>query len=380
MNRLLLIAGFAVLVLGCGYDTETNLLGLGPSAMDWWDSDWPARRQLTIDNGGQGTLADFPVMVLLDASRIDYEISQDTGGDLRFIDTDGGVLSHEIERWDEAGESIVWVRVPEIPAGANHTITMYYGNSAAADVQDPTDVWDSGYVLVWHLGEVPTGTPDDITDSAENIALPDTASGTSQSMDGSNQVAGQAGFGLSFDGAGEWLNPTSPDPGFFHDAFSDKTFSAWIRSDNTSQTQTIFEEGGGTNGLYLGVDANQVHLATRDGGAGSQANAYQSYTDTVSFHYVAAVFEGGQLRLYLDDNAPDLQAAGYATVGGHSGEPGIGRSPDADAAGTGTNDYFDGAMDEIRMSNIARSQDWIAAEYLSVSDQYISLGEEQIFP
>jgi hypothetical protein len=196
-------------------------------------------------------------------------------------------------------------------------------------------------------------------------------------MGGANQVAGQAGFGISFDGSNEWIEPLSPTPGFFHDELFNKTFTAWIRTDNTGLTQTVYEEGGTTNGFYVGVSSNQVRLATRD--SSSQVNAAYPYTDTVSFHYVAAVFDNGQLSIQFDNNPPVTAAAGYASIGTHSGEPGVGQTPDSDAAGTSTSNRFTGDMDEIRISDIARSDDWIAAEYLSVSDGFITFGSEQIY-
>ena len=58
------------------------------------------------------------LVVLKDPDRINYAWTQDQGQDLRFYDELGALLPHEIEKWDEDGESIVWVRIPEVAAAS----------------------------------------------------------------------------------------------------------------------------------------------------------------------------------------------------------------------------------------------------------------------
>ena len=128
-------------------------------AQAWWDTDWLERKKLTIDNSDQTeALTDFPLLVKLDDTRIDYAKTLNAGEDIRFIDDNGSTqLKYEIEKWDEAGTSYVWVKVPQID-GSSKTdhIWMYYDNLLASDNQDPPNVWTNGYAGVWHLREDPT--------------------------------------------------------------------------------------------------------------------------------------------------------------------------------------------------------------------------------
>ena len=89
---------------------------------------WAFKRQLTIDNTGLSALTDFPVLVVLDGTRIRYST---TGADLRFTDTSATPLPYEIETWNPAGTSYVWVKVPTIAAGTTTTFWMLYDNPAA---------------------------------------------------------------------------------------------------------------------------------------------------------------------------------------------------------------------------------------------------------
>ena len=65
-------------------------------------------------------------------------------------------MSAEIEEWDEAGSSFVWVNVPQIDGSSQSDFMwMYYNNTNASDGQDVNGTWDSNFVGVWHLKEDP---------------------------------------------------------------------------------------------------------------------------------------------------------------------------------------------------------------------------------
>ena len=49
------------------------------------------------------------------------------GGDLRFTDSNGNLLSSEVDTWNEGSESLVWVKVPSL--SKDTVIKAYYGNA-----------------------------------------------------------------------------------------------------------------------------------------------------------------------------------------------------------------------------------------------------------
>lgn len=208
----------------------------GTTVQGGWDTNWQYRRKLTFDNSAQATnLQSFPVLIRLNSLRVSYAATQDLGQDVRFLDTDETVLSHEIEEWNESGDSLVWVKVPQIDSGSTTDfIWMYYGNGSVGDGQDAQNVWDNNFMLVWHLSDYPTASVGDydLNDSARNTPLPNYGNGISTTMDASNRVSAKIAGGIAFNGTDEWLNLDSPDPGFYHDAFTTKTCEAWIRCNN----------------------------------------------------------------------------------------------------------------------------------------------------
>ena len=102
---------------------------------------------------GSSALTDFPVLVRISKARNDFNYSAcrvENGGDLRFADSGGNLLSSEVDTWNTSGESLVWVKIPSLDAST--VITAYYGNANPPAVT-ASDVWSSGYVGVWHLSE-----------------------------------------------------------------------------------------------------------------------------------------------------------------------------------------------------------------------------------
>ena len=80
------------------------------------------------------TLANIPLLVRLDATNVPgFSYSQlafTNGADLRFTDAAGTTeLAYEIEKWDPAGTSLVWVQVPSLTKSTS--ILAFWGNPAA---------------------------------------------------------------------------------------------------------------------------------------------------------------------------------------------------------------------------------------------------------
>ncbi len=110
--------------------------------------------KITITATNETVMADFPMLVKIKADMpkgFQYKYANSDGSDIRFIDSNGEILAHEIDGWNPDGESRIWVKVPEYRKGA--TITMCWGElvgKTPPPVKDVKDVW-SAYVGVWHM-------------------------------------------------------------------------------------------------------------------------------------------------------------------------------------------------------------------------------------
>ena len=338
----------------------------------WYDTRWSARTQLTFDNSARAeNLTDFPVLVTLDPARFDYSKALSNGADLRFVDASGTLLSYEIETWNPNGRSSIWVKVPQIDASsATDSMWMYYGNSAAADAQNSAGVWSNGYAGVWHLNNNPVGTQT-ILDSTGN-----NKDGTTINMDASNQINGPIGGGLNFDGTSEAIRIASNAADSLAINGNHLTIEAWANSTGDHGTWEAL-----VNRRSIGP-LNSYALLTKDTDQSIPVYSSElSYTSGTSggvpndrWRYLTGVTSGTAATLYVDGGQDATQTIS-GTINGGNNDVTIGAGENG--FDSTLSQYWQGGLDEIRISNVARSAAWVSAQYASMTDTLISFGAEQ---
>ena len=319
------------------------------------------------------SLTDFPLLVRISASApsgFSYgDFMQNDHSDLRFEDANGNGLAYDVDTWNTAGESLVWVKVPALEKDAE--ITMRWG-SAAPDANDPTAVW-SNYVFVWHGNDTST----DSTGNARSIASSD-ANYLARSSDemaflGSCFTNSTTAYkylkvtenpfkGLSIKSKfaiSGWFKPATTDPSFR--VFSTKKNYA----DDGMELLAISD-----NGIYLrGMSSSkQLLWPGTNTDYGYQALKKRAWT------HVAGRIDGTAGTLFT--NGGKLDGEVTAPAGAGSGDwLGIG------GYGHTQNTYatsMKGAMDEIRLYNGTPSDAYLVAEWAQVvSNNYTTIGAVQ---
>ncbi|RSN76701.1 MAG: hypothetical protein DSO07_01915 [Thermoproteota archaeon] len=120
--------------------------GISEGTIDAWLNPWQYRRSIIIDNTqNNNDLKDYQVKITVDTRSLispfplfSAEKMKSDCSDIRFTDSDGvTLLSYWIESGINTPNTIIWVKVPSIPAGSKKTIYMYYGNPNATSLSDP---------------------------------------------------------------------------------------------------------------------------------------------------------------------------------------------------------------------------------------------------
>lgn len=359
---------WAVVLAGCGFtarsserngDAAVTADGAADGAADAMDaagsgSGTTKRREtLTFQNATRAqTFSNFTVMVALDATRIDYAACP-AGANLRFTDPDGTPLKYEIERWDPAGTSIVWVRVPQIDASSNTDfITMHWGDPTLTDAQTPAQTWDHT-VLVYHLAEDPTaGTIDSTGQHA--------GSATAQ-MTSADLVQGKIGQGVRFDGLGGGIRTAST-------ALARYTWMMWLRADAApvlgANHEPLTDGDVNFNFAWDHSSAQYVGaLAMKDSTMwhAAQGSGFQGAT----WYHLVGTYDGTNLCLRVDTAQKVCVAAGSPATPGPLFQLG-------DATSNAVT--FAGVLDEVRVYDLARGEPWINAEQASQTDTFITYG------
>lgn len=359
------------------YDDASFSIALAP---DWWDTAWAYRKKITFDNSAQEeNLANVPVLIRLDDTTIDLSDAENAGEDVRFIDSDQAtVLAHEIETWDAvSGVAAIWTKVPQIDAGSDSDhIWMYYGSPGAADTQNPSDVWSDGFVAVYHLSSDPgPGGAGDIANSAGS-----TRQGTAhESMISLDSVTGIAGNAIDFDGIDDVV--TIEDDPLLRPGAGPYTLEAWFKVPDRTQFGQIagkLEAADPARGLTIGISGSLLPGALGESILAGYANDPTAHAQTwlpdndvadSSWHYAVLYAAGAWGGFFLDGSAlaksVDLGSPDII----HTDPFEIGM-----AAGTYP---LEGSIDEVRISNVARSSDWIAFQHCAIRQSCVSYAKSQ---
>ncbi len=107
----------------------------------------------TVNGSGSAELTNFPMLVRLSEVELPgFSYGRANKDELAFADADDNLLPYDVDTWNESGESLVWVKVPNIPVGGTE-VTMYWAaNGSFTAYNTPADVW-SDYAGVWHMGD-----------------------------------------------------------------------------------------------------------------------------------------------------------------------------------------------------------------------------------
>jgi hypothetical protein len=322
-------------------------------------------------------LVDFPLLVRLSAS------SGSTGADLTKIFTvlgsdanrkrikvltgTGTTCYVELARWDTSKQiAYLWVRVPMISSTKDTILTLdasplmlkdttHVGDTAEAPAQK---VWANGYRAAWHLLQPPSGSAPQMLDSTSN-KFHGTVEG---SMDQTDMVPGLKTHALEFDG----INDAIVIPTLWSTVPSALTFKVLVRASNTAAHQFFLYHGNqgevvlNTNAKTFGFGAKLTNSAWYSANAAVQDGTW---------YHAVGTWKPGELKLYLNGAlAKTTLTPALSPLGAVANPARIGSRTDVNKSSY----FFEGAIEHVHISLVARTAAWIKASYHSEADQLIT--------
>jgi hypothetical protein len=313
-----------------------------------------------------GNLTDFPLIVnITDTGLRDH--AQPSDNDVCFVDAGNTVrLNHEIEKFNSTtGQLVAWVNVPSVSSVTNTTIYMYYGNPACASQQNAAGVWDSHFKLVDHLEEL-SGTVHDSTSNANNGTPNNVVQGVEGKIDGADYFNGvNANVNVTNSPS---LNPTSQ-----------MTLEFWASIGNLSADsggyRRIVSKGRSwiDGGYHINLEKGYPRFAIRTNNAQQTVTA-TTLPDLKQWYYIVGTYNGSSLRIYINGTLENENSV-TGPLQNSNGTLLIGCE-------TSDQRYFNGSIDEVRISDVARNASWIKTCYNSMNDPsgFIRVGAEQSNP
>ncbi|MFT4789388.1 MAG: MSHA biogenesis protein MshQ [Paraglaciecola sp.] len=327
-------------------------------AADWWNASWSKCREITIANTGTSLLTDFPAYISLS---FDSDMQSDYD-DIRFINTtcnnNGSELDFEIES-HTATSADIWVKIDNLPIEGT-TIAVYYGNASAASGEDINGTWDTYHQGVWHLGE---NTDDESLDSTSN-------SNDGQPHNSPASYEGKIGRALNFDVSDKTYVKVGKDDSLKLYDYENWTISLWVKpfSDFTDNKYPVMY----TNGDYeasVGLDKDDGKIEHWRNDSSTLYNNTELTTNV--WNHVVVTRTKVTTRFYLNGNSNGSGTSEDMT-----------EKKKKDSYIGGFKNYTDGdlkgVIDEVRVSNILRTSDWIKQSYEIVQNQntHVSIGVE----
>ncbi len=322
--------------------------------------DKPFRRVCTVTFSGytgSSTLRQFPALVRIPAGSPIYRDCAADGSDIRFADAEGYLVDHEIDTWNANGESLIWVRVPQLE-GTSTALRMYFRCRGENVAVNPRNVWAyAGFKGVWHF----SGSN---ADSSPN-ALVCGNSSTPPSFTAAGSV------GTAFSSSGSAFVQTANDPRWANYG-SDLTLSCWAKVNSIGYRRIITSKKVHTdaNGFEFTIQNSATRYNTI--GDGSYAK-YQSVLDGADCSeapvYVTSVMSNGGVTLYSNGIVTGA-STNSCTLTPSTQVLALGKFPDSGNAG------WNGTLDEMRLRWGASSADWVAADYATqYNANFAVLGE-----
>ena len=333
--------------------------------------------QLTIGSSALSEdtlLFDVPVLVRLSTAVAGFDYGDfhlAAGGDLVFADAAGRIIAHEIDTWNESGESLVWVKVPLLTRGT--TIYAYWGSDTPSSVA-PKTTW-SGYTGVWHMNKSGSAAEPDATGNGLD-AVPTSNSLTGWGGEPTDTTPSMKAF-TEGGVAGSYRRNQTDYAGFIHNYLSIPshalgetfTFSGWFNIRNLYGWHRIVSRkvnAGDEGGWHVEWNAGEG-----DGinvlGSGSRCVTAKTGQFVNEWMALTFAFSGTTVCVYTNGA---LSASG--TVGA------VSDNNEILAVGnniSGTEQSFEGYYDEIRLGVGALSAERIAVDYAIIHDaSFVSFG------
>ena len=311
------------------------------TAGSWWNGDWKFRKEVDFDLSAtgadvQGGVTNLPVLVRLSTGNFSYfGDTKPDGADFRVLAGDDKTpLKFHFERYDVQNQmAFLWIQVPQLAGGTkNGKVYLYYGNPDAVAAGDAAGSYDPDQALVLHFSG--DGLPQDST-GYKNHAASSTAEAVPASF---------AGGGVRFSGTQSVQVPAAQS--LVLGAAKGYTASVWLKFDQPQKDAVVMALGGAGHELTLVVDG-----ARPSARLGAVAATAAADLEVGQWHQLATTVSGSQLTLYVDGNAVGSAAVTAADLNG-----GIVLGAAA-AGGRG----FSGELDEVSVSKVARSADWVRA-------------------
>jgi len=332
----------------------------------WFDSSWKRRQSKSLFSS-VGVDLDVVLNLTLDTKTLIQEGKlQSNCNDLRFTDSDENLLKYELESCNDY-HTTIWLRVPFLAADNSTSIRVYYDNPSASSGERSESVWDSNYMLVYHMRKGTGTVSNDSTSNKNNITF------SSNTTFNGAWAEGAFGNSTAYNG-GNAINGTSEKN--INTGSSGFTIESWIYYMNHTQAS----QGAM---LSLGTTASPQFWLFRqmnyDDCFGHMTVTVRSTSD--EYHICANEIMPSNRWIYVVGRWNGTYRTDAYIGSKYITNPVIVNDKLFLGQQSGYDRYFGGYIDEVRISNVPRSNEVIKVtyDYYSEGTMTSPWGRERVY-
>jgi hypothetical protein len=340
------------------------------NALTWWNTDWNYKMKLTIDHTKVGAdLTDFPVLVYLNSSRINWSHVRDNLKDIRFIDsTETTELFAELENYTVNDKAWMWVKISSVSHTVDTNFYIYYGNNEilpAMPYWSPNNVWEDSAVMVQHMADNPDNAH--IMDSTQY----DNNGAKMGANEPIETASGKIDSAQSFDGDDDYISI----PATSSLDVTKITVSVWVKPVDMEPNNHVIINKRYNTAWELNQYGATIYISAVIGGTSYSPLHTCIVFEADTWVCLAWTWDGSKSTIYKNG----IEVANHTDVSGDLGIDAV------QALGIGcrlpwVNLFFNGTIDEPRIYNEAKSAEWVLADYYSGSDSLLMYGAETLVP
>ena len=284
-------------------------------------------------------LEGFPALVRLHKDFFNFTQAKANGEDLRFSTSAGAPLPFQIEEWDAAkGVASIWVRIPTIKGNERQEFKMHWGKTDAAGESSGKAVFNeaNGYLSVWHMSGP-------VTDETGSLESKDAGTTASAGLIGpARHLAGRQGI---FGGDKIANYPVGAAP---------HSSQMWFRAEKSNGRALAWGNEHGQGKVVMHFQSPpHVKMECYFSGADVSSEGRMPMNEWI---HVVHTYQQGDSRIYVNGVLSGVSAKPNAPLAI--------KTPARLFIGGWYHNYdFVGDIDEVRISKVTRSADWVKLEY-----------------
>jgi hypothetical protein len=279
-------------------------------------------------------------------------VQSSTGLDIIFCDaaSAGNLLSFErVTYVDTTGKSVFWIKFASLSHTTDNNVWMFYGKAGASDLSDPTGTYSNSFRAVMHYEENAASTT--VSDVLGNFTSMTSSSNTSSLTTSSGK------FGSAFTYT-PTTTVTMTNTAQTISGAGARTMCGWIKTNGTQNSRMAH--------FGYGASSNQLAFEQESGIGGNGEQYFVGFAADVSstfivgngnWHRECVAYTGTVINMYGDGR---LSGTTTSTLNTTASNFTVGKQ---DWSDSGNFWPFNGIIDEVTFSTVARSADWIATEY-----------------